>query len=74
MKSILSSGWMAVLLLLADAVPLTQSFVLKPSTSARTSLGELSAGLKPPMSTEEMLSKEGKTASMYDEHVQKTYG
>lgn len=63
----LSSSSLFLLLTGATAV---ESFSLQ---AARPSATALSA-LKAPKSTDEMLSHEGETASMYDEHVQKTYG
>jgi len=61
----------SLLLLLALAASV-ESF--SPSRQTVRSSSQLAAALKPPKSTEEMLSHDGETASMYDEHVQKTYG
>jgi len=63
----LSSSSLVLLLTGATAV---ESFSLQ--TSPRST--SLLSALKAPKSTDEMLSHDGETSSMYDEHVQKTYG
>ena len=70
------------IVLLAGATASVESFLAPQSSSStvvglqlpRTSSVALSAGLIPPKSVDEMLSHDGETASLYDEHVQKTYG
>ena len=48
--------------------------VMKTSSQTTLSASAAATTLKPPMSTEEMLSHEGETARLYDDVVQKTYG